>query len=198
MAGALDAKEILPYPTLNWLFLWSLTAQATERLAYLPHVQRCAAAANAAFIEDPDTYNSTMVADATLVAALLDDSLKAAAGSDAALDGLVNSYEDALQTALVTPKERDSVVMQIRLMALFHRAYEKRRRVPVAESIGARLDRLADRLSAPSGASVDSAAPETDTAPPDEAPAPKRRAPRKRRTTPAAAKRGAPRRRKAR
>jgi CHAT domain-containing protein len=196
MAGALDAKEILPYPTLNWLFLWSLTAQAAERLAYLPHVQRCAAAANAAFIEDPDTYNSTMVADATLVAALLDDSLKAAAGSDAALDSLVNGYEDALQTALVTPKERDSVVKQIRLMALFHRAYEKRRRVPSAESIGARLDRLADRLSAPGGESVDSAAPEADAAPPDAKPAPKRSAPRKRRAS-AAAKRSAPRRRKA-
>jgi len=153
MASQLGDKDIRPYQTLNWLFLWSLTAQAQERLAYLPHVQRCAAAANAAFIEDPDAYNSTMVADAALLAALLNDSLLAAAtDGDGALEGLVSGYEDALQTAFVTPKERDSVVKQILLMALFHRAYEKHRRAGVIGSTGARLELLAQRLSGNGGA----------------------------------------------
>jgi CHAT domain-containing protein len=148
MASTLEDKEVRPYQTLNWLFLWSLTAQAEQRMAYVVQAQRCAAAANAAFADDPEAYNSTMVADAALVTALLNDSLRAAvSGSDAALDGLVAGYEDALQSAVVTPKERDSVVRQIRLMALFHRAYEKAREAKAAESVGDRLDLLAARLS---------------------------------------------------
>lgn len=149
IASRLGEAEIRPYPTLNWLFLWSLTAQAGERLVYLPHVQRCAAAANAAFAEDPDVYNSTLVADAALVTALLDDSLIAAKerASEAALEALVSGYENALRTALVTPRERDTVVKQIQLMALFHRAYEKHRRVAAARSVSRRLDTLAQRLA---------------------------------------------------
>lgn len=148
MASKLDDKTIRPYQTLNWLFLWSLTAKARERLAYLSQAQRCAAAANVAYTDDPDGYNASMVADAALVGALLDDSLAAAAaGNDAALQGLVAGYQDALRTAMVTPKERDTVVKQIRFMALFHRAYEKRRGLKGRAGVGARLELLADRLS---------------------------------------------------
>jgi hypothetical protein len=149
MASKLEDKLIRPYQTLNWLFLWSLTANPRERVAYLAHVQRCAAAANAAFADDPEAYNSTMVPDAALLTALLNDSLMAASkDSDTTLDSLVASYEDALETAVVTPKERDTVVKQIRKMALFHRAYEKHKRVPVDNSVGARIEVLANRLSA--------------------------------------------------
>jgi len=147
MASRLGDPDVHPYQTLNWLFLWSLTAPPKARRAYLPHVQRCATAANAAFIEDPDTYNSTMVPDAALLAALLDDSLAVTTRGDAAFDSLVSGYLDALQTVLATPKERDSVVQQIRLIALFHRAYEKHKRAGAAKSVGARLELLADRLS---------------------------------------------------
>ncbi len=147
MASKLGDKELRPYPTLNWLFLWSLTAALEDRRAYIPHAQRCAAAANAAYAERTDPYNSIMYADAALVSALLDDSLAAAvSGSGAALEGLVSGYEDALDSTLVTPRERDSVVRQIRLMALFHRAYERARNAPAGESVGNRLDLLADRL----------------------------------------------------
>jgi CHAT domain-containing protein/pimeloyl-ACP methyl ester carboxylesterase len=148
MASKLEDKIIRPYPTLNWLFLWSLTAQPKERRAYLAHVQRCAAAANAAFADDPEAYNSTMVPDAQLLTALLNDSLvDAAEGSAATLDALVNAYEEALATSFVTPKERDTVVKQIRKMALFHRAYEKRNKVKPARSVGARIEMLASRLN---------------------------------------------------
>lgn len=168
LASALGAPTVEPYPTLNWLFLWSLTALAPERAAYLPHVERCAAAANEVFTDDPDAYNATMVSDARLLTALLSDSLGAAQGSDAEVDVIAQAYEDALQTALVTPKERDSVVKQIRLMALFHLAYEKRRRVGEGRSVGLRLERLAARLRGTSAQEADDEAalvPEAAPAP---------------------------------
>ncbi len=149
MASRLGDQEIRPYPTLNWLFLWSLTARREEWAAYLPHARRCAMAANAAFAEDPGAYNATMVPDAALVGALLAGTLAKASAGDATLDGLIAGYEDALRTALVTPKERDTVVKQIRFMALFHRAYEKHGHVDAPNSVGSRLERLADRLSPP-------------------------------------------------
>ncbi|WP_280154423.1 CHAT domain-containing protein [Piscinibacter sp. XHJ-5] len=180
MASKLGDKDIRPYQTLNWLFLWSLSAQPDERLAYVAHAQRCAAAANAAFAEMPDAYNSTMVADAALVTALLDDSLAAAAsGSDAALEGLVAGYDDALQSAIVTPRERDSVVKQIRLMALLHRAYETAGSVSAAKSVSARLDLLADRLSVASDADAQLLLPVPETKPERAAPARRASPPRK-------------------
>ena len=149
MASKLEDKIIRPYPTLNWLFLWSLTAQPKERAAYLAHVQRCAEAANQAFVDDPEAYNSTMVPDAALLTALLNDSLTAAENESAAtLDKLVSEYQDALESSLVTPKERDNVVRQIRKMAMFHRAYEKHGKVLPAKSVGRRIELLANRLSA--------------------------------------------------
>jgi len=169
MASALEDKVIRPYPTLNWLFLWSLTAKPRERFSYLAHVQRCAAAANAAFSDEPEAYNSTMVPDAALLTALLNDSLTTASKeSDATLDALVSAYEDALETSLVTPKERDTVVKQIRKMALFHKAHEKHSRIPQERSVGARIDVLASRLTVvmlpdDEGVSVDETAMEVAT-----------------------------------
>ncbi|HUG21790.1 CHAT domain-containing protein [Piscinibacter sp.] len=162
MASRIGDKEVRPYQTLNWLFLWSLAAAIEERTAYVPHAQRCAAAANAAFAEDPAAYNSTMVADAALVAALLDGSLAAAAGRDAAIGALAISYENAMRVALITPRERDSVVGQIRLMALFHHAYAKHGKTPQSRSLGVRLDALADRLGAAD--STPEPAPDDDAA----------------------------------
>ncbi|HJW11260.1 MAG TPA: CHAT domain-containing protein, partial [Albitalea sp.] len=96
VASALDAKEVLPYPTLNWLFLWSISAAPEQRSGYLMLAQRCAAAANAAYADDPDAWNSTMVAEAALVTALLDGSLAAPAPhGDATLEVLAAGYADA-------------------------------------------------------------------------------------------------------
>ena len=86
-------------------------------------------------------------------------------GSDAALDSLVCGYEDALDSTILTPRERDSAVRQIRLMALFHRAYEKARTAPAAESVGDRLDHLADRLNVASGTEAQAPAAELAPAP---------------------------------
>ena len=94
------------------------------------------------------TFNSTMVADAALVAALLDDSLAAAGTSgDPALARIALAYEDALQSALVTPKERDQVLQQIQFMALFHQAYEKASGKASNTTLGSRLAALSQRLS---------------------------------------------------
>ncbi|MBW8832171.1 MAG: hypothetical protein JF606_22715, partial [Burkholderiales bacterium] len=101
--------------------------------------------------------------------ALLNDSLTAASKeSDATLDALVSAYEDALETALVTPKERDAVVKQTRKMALFHKAHEKHSRIPQERSVGARIEVLASRLTAvmlpdDEGVSVDETALEVAT-----------------------------------
>jgi hypothetical protein len=148
MASQPDATELRPYQTLNWLFLWSIRAEMAQRQAYVPHVQRCAAAANAEFAEDPMAFNSTMVAEASLIIALLDDSL-AAPGElgEPVLARIALAYEDALQSALVTPKERDLVLQQIQFMALFHQAYEKAIGKASPTSVGARLALLAQRLS---------------------------------------------------
>jgi len=90
-----------------------------------------------------------MVSDAALLTALLNDSLVAAEHESAAtLDSLVTAYEEALETSFVTPRERDTVVKQIRKMALFHRAYEKHKHVAAEKSVGMRIDILATRLSA--------------------------------------------------
>jgi hypothetical protein len=191
MASKLGDKAVRPYPTLNWLFLWSLTATPEDRKPYVAHAQRCASVANAAYADEADPYNALMYADAALVAALLDDSLAVAVtGGDAALERLVSGYEDALDTTLVTPRERDSAVRQIRLMALFHHAHEKARSAPVGVSVGDQLAQLADRLSVASGphaqAATTAPAPAPAQAPPTPKPvrkAAKKTSPAKRRRT---------------
>jgi CHAT domain-containing protein len=191
MASKLGDKAVRPYPTLNWLFLWSLTATPEDRKPYVAHAQRCASVANAAYADEADPYNALMYADAALVAALLDDSLAVAVtGGDAALERLVSGYEDALDTTLVTPRERDSAVRQIRLMALFHHAHEKARSAPVGVSVGDQLAQLADRLSVASGphaqAATTAPAPAPAQAPPTPKPvrkAAKKTPPAKRRRT---------------
>jgi hypothetical protein len=93
-----------------------------------------------------------MVADATLVIALLDGSLamQGSAG-DPALARIAAAYEDALESALVTPRERDLVLQQIKFMALFHQAYEKASGTATDASLGTRLAALSQRLSPDGG-----------------------------------------------
>ena len=68
---------------------------------------------------------------------------------DVALASLISCYDDALTSALVSPKQRDSVIAQIELMALFHRALEKSRGETAATTVGARLEALTERLRFP-------------------------------------------------
>ena len=162
MATQLGAQIVRPYHTLNWLFLWSLTADMAQRSAHLPLARGCAASANAAFVDSPEAWNATMVAEAALVAALLNQALDAGgAAGDAAVDELARAYEDCLHGALITPKERDAVMRQIALMSLFYLAHEKAAGV-AGPATGARLHALAQRLT-PSGAW---APPDRDAIPP--------------------------------
>ncbi len=154
-ASELDAPQVAPYQTLNWLFVWSLSALAEERQRYVPHVQRCVAAANTAFADDPQPWNVTVVADAALLTALLTQSLAALdASGDRALDTLAAAYEEALQSALLTPRERDSVLRQVALAALFHQALEQADGNTSAHATGRRLQALVERLT-PSAAVQD-------------------------------------------
>ena len=167
MASQLGAKIERPYHTLNWLFLWSLTADAVQRSTHLPLAQGCAASANAAFAQSPEAWNATMVAEAALVAALLNQALDAAGAlGEATVDDLARTYDDCLHGALITPKEREAVMRQIALMSLFYLAHEKAAGIQ-GPSTGARLQALAQRLT-PSGAWTP---PQRDAATPAAGPA---------------------------
>ena len=124
-AGTLAEPSVLAYPTLNFLFLWSLTASVAEAQAQAALALQCAASANDAFRKDTEVWNVTMVADAHLLAAVLDQSLKqSGALGDAVLDTVAQRYEDCLSSTFTTPRVRDAVVRQIDLMRLFYEAHE--------------------------------------------------------------------------
>jgi CHAT domain-containing protein/pimeloyl-ACP methyl ester carboxylesterase len=124
-AGTLSQPSVLAYPTLNFLFLWSLTASAVEAQAQAALALQCASSANDAFRKDTEVWNVTMVADAHLLAAVLDQSLKqSGVQGDMVLDAVAQRYEDCFSSTLTTPRVRDAVVRQIDLMRLFYEAHE--------------------------------------------------------------------------
>lgn len=142
--------ELRPYQTLNWLYLQSLLAPPSRWAGLIPQAERCIDLANAAYEEAPDAWNSTMVADAALVKALLRHTLAAASNAgDEVAAGLATHYRDTLDSALASPKERDAVVKQIELLALFHEAQAQARRRAWQTTVAARLRTLAQGVSAP-------------------------------------------------
>jgi len=108
MASELEDKVIRPYPTLNWLFLWSLTA---KRRSAPPTSLTCSAARPPRTQPSPTTPRPTTrpwcptQPCSRHAERLVDGEAK---DSEAALDSLVAGYEDALETLQVTPKERDN------------------------------------------------------------------------------------------
>jgi CHAT domain-containing protein/pimeloyl-ACP methyl ester carboxylesterase len=125
-AGTLAEPSVLAYPTLNFLFLWSLTASAAEAQEQAALALQCASSANDAFRKDTEVWNVTMVADAHLLAAVLDQSLKQhGVPGDVVLEAIAQRYEDCLSSTLTTPRVRDAVVRQIHLMSLFYEAHER-------------------------------------------------------------------------
>jgi CHAT domain-containing protein/pimeloyl-ACP methyl ester carboxylesterase len=124
--STLAQPSMLAYPTLNFLFLWSLTASAAEAQAQAALALQCASNANDAFRKDTEVWNATMVADAHLLAAVLDQSLKQnGMPGDGVLDAIAQRYEDCFGSTLTTPRVRDAVVRQIDLMSLFYEAHER-------------------------------------------------------------------------
>jgi CHAT domain-containing protein/pimeloyl-ACP methyl ester carboxylesterase len=125
-AGTLAQPGVQPFPTLNFLFLWSLTASAVEAQAQAALALHCASSANDAFRKDTEVWNVTMVADAHLLAAVLDQSLKqVGVPGDAVLEAVAQRYEDCFSSTLTMPRVRDAVVRQIDLMSLFYEAHER-------------------------------------------------------------------------
>jgi CHAT domain-containing protein/triacylglycerol esterase/lipase EstA (alpha/beta hydrolase family) len=135
--GDVNARDLNPYPALNWLFLLALTGSEQQRKDGIALARRCAAKANEQFSASASIWDAAMAADAYLVECLLDGSL----GTDdtaRVLDNVWQRYRSALVGVMVTPKERNSIVQQICLMGLFYRAR--------AASDGATAQRVADRL----------------------------------------------------
>ncbi len=190
VASELGAKTIAPYQTLNWLFIWSLTALAADRQRYVPHVQRCVAAANAAYADEPQPWNVAMVADATLITALLNESLAVLdAAGERAFESVAASYEEVLRNALITPRERDSVVRQVALLALFQQALEHAAGTASAHATGSRLQALVERLAHGGATTAAVLAPLPPAAPPKTRTAPPARKRRPATSTKASAKR---------
>jgi CHAT domain-containing protein len=129
------------YRELNWLSLVALEARSDPDHENAQRARRCAERANADFERKRDVWSAVGAADARVVEHLFDRRL-AAPGDDAVVDELERTYRDAL-TVRVKPRQRDSVVTQIRLLARFHRARaEDQDALRVAE----RLRELARRL----------------------------------------------------
>ena len=134
------AGDIDPYPGLNWAFVETLLALdpdapprpvQPEQLA--DFVRRCGQAANARFAAEPNYWNAIMAADALLAEALLPSAAEAAGAAkkvrgakDAAeserITALAARYEAARTGVQVKPKDFDSTVSQICLLALFFEA----------------------------------------------------------------------------
>ena len=141
--------KLFAYPTLNYLFLWSLTASAEAASAQIALAQRCIASANRAFREDSEVWNATMVPDAHLLISVLDGSLKQTSPAvDGALAVLAQRYDECFESALINPRQRDAVVNQIKLMALFHQAHEAQQKASMPPPSGVAEGSVAEGLKA--------------------------------------------------
>jgi CHAT domain-containing protein len=140
--GTLRAKaveRIEPYSVLNWVFLETvLEGERTPAVELIELARGAAQVANARFAGEPDFWNAIMVPDAQLAEALLEGALDGD-GRDARIDRLFESYAAAMAGIQVKPKDLDSTVQQICLVALFSAATGRRSRADA-------LRRLADRL----------------------------------------------------
>lgn len=137
-----------PYTCINWLFLITLRpVPAAERAQRQAFAQRCAAVAAQRFGDEADFWSAITAADVALVQQLLDG---AQGGSNApavmqAVAQAVRSYQDVLQGLAVRPKQLQSTVQQLCLMALFNDALAGGRKDAHART-AASLREIADAL----------------------------------------------------
>jgi hypothetical protein len=160
-----------PYTCINWLFLITLRpVPAAERAQRQAFAQRCAAVAAQRFGDEADFWNAITAADVALV------------------QQAVRSYQDVLQGLAVRPKQLQSTVQQLCLMALFNEALANGRKDAHART-AASLREIADALmpgvcaqarlsSATASSAASSAASTAAGAPADTAPANAAAAPR--------------------
>jgi hypothetical protein len=150
--GSVEGKQangtLNPYNALNRLALRAVLDFATADRAADADVavaEACAQWARDRYRTAPDVWNAVMPADAALTGKLLDRSLGIEGGKgDEALEAARQKYADALAHVRVTPRELDSIVKQICLLALFYRAWE----VTLTAERQAEAGRFADRLGA--------------------------------------------------
>jgi hypothetical protein len=144
-----DRLDINPYTTLNRLFLSALNATGErERGSLAQQARSCGAAAMEAFGREPDFWNAIMAADAELVVALFDNALATAgAPGDEALNRLKQTYRCALSGLQLRPKDMDSSLRQILLMARFYAAGASKLGKADAQRVAHRLLSLAEELA---------------------------------------------------
>jgi hypothetical protein len=177
----LDEAAPDPYTGINWLFLASLQpASAQQRAQRLAFAQRCAAEAARRFREAPDFCSANSAADSMLVQQLLQGEFSVGTAAQAAARA-ERSYRDALLGLPVRPKQIQSTVQQLCLMALFHQALSTGRNdahARTADSLGQLANALLPGACAPVGAAAEGAAATTAaTAAAPSAPAPAAAAP---------------------
>ena len=146
----LDAKDPDPYTGLNWLFLAALRPKPEET----DQAESNSPASVRRWLrrgspKDPDFWNAIMTADAFLAESLLAGILAKRESSAACVDQLAERYRMAMQGVQVKPKELDSTVQHICLMALSvccvcqgeerqGRGHHRRRAAPIGRAAFAR------------------------------------------------------------
>ncbi|MGN6731893.1 MAG: CHAT domain-containing protein, partial [Candidatus Binatia bacterium] len=137
-AKPVSSDEWHPYALLNQIALQAVLGQ-TEGVIEL--CRRCSAKANANFMQSASFWDAIMVPEAFLIEALSSEMLSDPGESgDQALEKVIEHYEASLRSIQVLPKEMDSVIQQLNLLAVFFEAKKQ-------SHIARRLRRLAERLN---------------------------------------------------
>ena len=147
-SGKSSDKRFNPYPALNWLSLKALEGGYAEGVA---ECVACAQKANERFKQAPDLWNAVMAAEAYLVESLCRDALSQDdAASEATFARVCGHYTDALANIQCAPKDVDSIIQQLCLLALLFDAKgatrSQARRAKDDAAIARRLRRLAETI----------------------------------------------------
>jgi hypothetical protein len=121
--GAAGDSRFRPYNALNRLALDALTpwrGGERERDAAVEFARQCRQAATQDFARSRTFWDAIMQPEALLVECLLDGSLaQSGDAGQAALKHVIQAYSEALSNLTATPRELDSVVSQMNLLATF-------------------------------------------------------------------------------
>jgi hypothetical protein len=124
------------YPSLNWLGLMALQTEPGSKEAekHIDSARRFAEKARGDFAKQPGYWDAVGPADARVVEHIL-------RGTTATVDDLEREYRHVFESVAVKPRERDSTMQQIKLLALLLRA-----RAKLSPSTYASFEKVADDL----------------------------------------------------
>jgi hypothetical protein len=140
----------LPYQVLNRLGLEAVRDLGLRtKPAAIERARECARHARMAWRSNPDFWNAVMPAEALLTERLLDHSLGVQGQTgNGALTDVQKAYADALAHVPGTPRERDSVAKNLRILQVLFQAqgHLDARLAGRAKRIAERLDLLAREM----------------------------------------------------